>query len=70
MRFKKPKNGAFFRYCFECDHWEYRRSAGAAHLGICRGAAGEPTEEDAYGPPCGLFRRRGKDKGGGGERGS
>lgn len=57
MKFTKPKNGVFTHYCFECDHWKYVKSVGAAHLGVCRGIVSEPTEEDAYGPPCGLFRR-------------
>ena len=58
MKIEKPKNGPFFQYCFECLHWEYIRTVGCADLGVCRAIRGEPTEEDAYGKPCGLFGYR------------
>lgn len=53
MRFKKPKNGHFYHYCYECRHWQYERSVGVAHLGTCK--AVDLTEQDAYDKPCGLF---------------
>ena len=55
MKFKKPKNGHFYYYCYECFYWHYTRTIGAANIGEC--SAVEPEEKDAYDPPCGLFRR-------------
>lgn len=58
MRFKKPKHGHFFVYCYECKHWTYTHSRGVANLGICSAIKEEPTIQDAYDPPCGMWRAR------------
>lgn len=62
MRFKKPKNGHFFYYCYECRYWQYLKSVGVAHIGVCRAIKDEPTEADAYDKPCGLFTKKGGRK--------
>lgn len=58
MKFHKPKNGHYFHYCYECKHYEYERTVGCAHLGICHGVKSDPTPTDAYDKPCGLFENR------------
>ena len=60
MKFKKPKNGHFSNYCYECKHWTYEQTIGCANLGKCNAIEGKPTEQDAYDPPCGLFHKKGK----------
>ena len=62
MKFKYPKNGHFRYYCYMCKHWKYLQSRGIAHIGICTGVKNEPTEQDAYDPPCGLFAGKEKRK--------
>ena len=52
MKFHKPKNGHYFHYCYECKHYEYERTVGCAHLGICHGVKSDPTPTDAYDKPC------------------
>ena len=60
MKFKMPKNGHYTRYCFGCKHYTFKRQVGCAYLGTCYAIEGEPTEQDAYDPPCGLWEKRGK----------
>ncbi len=55
MKIKKPKHGAFFVYCYECKHWQYRETVGCAILGVCTAIKDNHTQQDAYDPPCGLF---------------
>lgn len=57
MKFKKPKFGHFFHYCYECKYYEYKRTVGCAHLGVCHGIKSKPTNADAYDKPCGLFEK-------------
>ena len=58
MRFKRPKNGHYTKYCFGCRHYEFERQVGCAYLGKCTAIEDEPTEQDAYDPPCGLWEKR------------
>ena len=58
MRFKRPKNGHYTKYCFGCRHYEFDRQVGCAYLGKCTAIEDEPTEQDAYDPPCGLWEKR------------
>lgn len=60
MKFKKPKNGHYTCYCFECGNWTFVRQVGCAYDGVCNAIKDEPTIQDAYDPPCGLFKRRNK----------
>ena len=57
-----PKNGAYDRYCCHCKHWTHIEDVGCAHIGACRAIDGEPTEQDAYDPPCGLWAEKGGEK--------
>lgn len=50
-----PKYGAFTRYCCHCRHWEFIRDVGCAHEGVCRAIVDDPTYQDAYDKPCGLW---------------
>lgn len=61
MKFRKPKHGHYNMYCYECKHWQYERTVGCAHDGICYAIVEEPTRQDAYDPPCGLWEK-GKKK--------
>lgn len=54
-KFRKPKNGHFNCYCYECNHWTYERTRGMVHCGVCDI---DDTEEDAYGKPCGAFVKK------------
>ena len=58
MRFKRPKNVHYTKYCFGCRHYEFERQMGCAYLGKCTAIEDEPTEQDAYDPPCGLWEKR------------
>ena len=58
MRFRYPKNGHFRHYCFDCEHYELKEQIGCAYIGICKLIKGEPTEQDAYDPMCGAWRKR------------
>ena len=58
MKIPKPKNGHFTVYCYECQHWRFIYQRGAAIMGICEAIKDEPTEQDAYDKPCGLWRKR------------
>ena len=58
MRFKRSKNGHYTKYCFGCRHYEFERQVGCAYLGKCTAIEDEPTEQDAYDPPCGLWEKR------------
>ena len=60
MRFKIPKNGHYTCYCYGCKHYAFERQVGCAYIGTCSAIEGEPTETDAYDPPCGLWEKRGK----------
>ena len=60
MRFKKPKNGHYTCYCYGCKHYAFERQVGCAYIGTCSAIEGEPTEADAYDPPCGLWEKKGK----------
>ena len=57
-RWRRPRNGHFYRYCCDCAHWKHLRDVGCARLGICNAVEGEPTEQDAYDKPCGLWKER------------
>lgn len=57
MKFKKPKYGHYFHYCYECAFWKYQKSIGVAHIGVCNAIEQEPEEKDAYDPLCGLFKK-------------
>ena len=58
MRFKKPKNGHYYHYCYECEHYTFLRQVGAAYEGVCSAIKDELTTQDAYDPPCGLWVKR------------
>lgn len=58
MKFKKPSNGHYFHYCYECQYYTFLRQVGCAYEGVCCAIGGEPTQQDAYDPPCGLWRKR------------
>ena len=60
MRFKIPKNEHYTCYCYGCKHYAFERQVGCAYIGTCSAIEGEPTEADAYDPPCGLWEKRGK----------
>ena len=60
MKFRKPGNGHFSHYCYDCEHFTFLRKAGCAFIGRCDAIKGEPTEQDAYDPPCGLWTEEGK----------
>jgi len=59
---KKPKNGHFTVYCYECRHWTFKQERGCAILGVCEAIKDMPTEQDAYDKPCGLWRRRERER--------
>lgn len=58
MKFKKPKKGHFYHYCYECNFWKYDKSIGCAHIGYCHAIPNDITTQDAYDKPCGLFKNR------------
>ena len=58
MKFKKPKNGHFNHYCYDCEHYTFERQIGCAYLGRCDAIEGEPSRQDAYDPPCGLWKAK------------
>ena len=58
MKIRKPKNGPYTVYCYECRSWTFTRQVGAAYDGICNAVKDEPTVQDAYDPPCMLFKLR------------
>jgi hypothetical protein len=58
MKFKRPKNGHFYNYCFQCQHWEFAEQVGCAYIGKCSAISWEMHEQDAYDPHCGLFREK------------
>ena len=60
MKFKKPRNGHFTVYCFECLHWRYLYTRGCANIGVCNAVSDDITEQDAYDKPCGAFKKREK----------
>ena len=62
MKFKKPKNGHFNHYCYDCEHYTFERQIGCAYLGRCDAIEGEPSRQDAYDPPCGLWKAKVKNK--------
>ena len=62
MKFKYPKHGHFYCYCYMCKHWEYLQSIGVAHIGICLAIKTEPEERDAYDKTCGLWTGKKKRK--------
>lgn len=45
---------------YGCKHYAFERQVGCAYIGKCSAIEGEPTEADAYDPPCGLWEKRGK----------
>lgn len=55
-KFRKPKHGAFYHYCGDCKYFEFREQIGCAYLGICTTIENEPTEQDAYDKPCGVWK--------------
>lgn len=55
MKFKMPKHGSFTTYCFACRHYTFEKQVGCAYIGKCTAIEDEPTEADAYDPPCGLW---------------
>lgn len=57
MKFKKPKNGCYTRYCYQCKHYDFERQIGCAYIGKCKAIENEPTEQDAYDGACGLWER-------------
>lgn len=57
MRFKKPKNGPFYEYCYSCQHYEFEQQIGCAYIGKCKAIDGEEETVDAYDPPCGLWEK-------------
>lgn len=62
MKFKKPKNGHFYHYCYECRYYTFNKQIGCAYIGTCTAIKDKPEESDAYDPPCGLWKKRGKTK--------
>ena len=60
MKFKKPKNGCFNCYCYECKHWTFLRQVGCTYDGRCDVIKDEPTIQDAYDKPCGLWGKKSK----------
>ena len=60
-RWPRLKNDLFSRYCADCRHWNYLKSVGCAHIGVCQAIKDEPTEQDAYDTPCGLWERAGRE---------
>ena len=62
FKFKMPKYGAFNHYCGDCRHYKFREQVGCAYLGTCEAIEGDPTETDAYDPPCGLWKTKKKEK--------
>ena len=62
MRFKKPKNAHYNHYCYDCEHYTFIRQIGCAYDGICNAIEGEPSKQDAYDPPCGLWTKKGTKK--------
>ena len=60
MRFKKPKNGHYSHYCFDCKHYTFLRQVGCAYDGRCDAIQGKPSIQDAYDPPCGLWAAKNK----------
>ena len=54
-RWHVPKNGPFNYYCCHCRHWRHIKDVGCAHIGECTAIKDEPTEQDAYDKPCGLW---------------
>ena len=60
MKFTKPKNGHYNCYCYECKNWCFVRQVGCAYDGICRAVKDDPTKQDAYDRPCGLFTKKTK----------
>ena len=60
MRFKKPKYGHYNHYCYDCKYYTFEEQIGCAYLGICNAVEDEPTWQDAYDPPCGLWAAKEK----------
>lgn len=63
MRFKKPKNGHYNHYCYDCKYYTFERQIGCAYEGRCDAIKGEPSRQDAYDPPCGLWTAKTDKKG-------
>lgn len=51
-----PRNALFGHYCCHCTYWEFVKDIGCAHVGVCKAIEGEPTKQDAYDKPCGLWK--------------
>lgn len=56
-KFKRPINDNYRYYCYHCAYWTFVKDVGCAHIGVCNGVEGEPTEQDAYDGMCGLFKK-------------
>lgn len=50
-----PRNASFSHYCCHCKYWTFIRDIGCAHEGVCNAMDDEPTYQDAYDKPCGLW---------------
>ena len=57
-KWKKPKQSSYTRHCGQCANWTFLRQIGCAVEGICDYGGNEKTIEDAYGVPCGLWRKK------------
>ena len=41
-RIKKPIQGCFFYYCYDCKYWESEKTVGCGNLGTCNAILGAP----------------------------
>jgi hypothetical protein len=58
-KIKKPPNGVFAMYCYECKFWNYSHTSGGMNVGWCDVIPSEPEYDvDGYNKPCGCWERK------------